>query len=84
MSGCPASYFCGEAHAQTYISRWFESLCPMPCCCVSSKPHVSWQEPSSAWWIKLLVRYSAQCYPKRQGRLVMRASPEVLMGDNKS
>jgi hypothetical protein len=32
MSGYPASYFCGEAHTQTYISRWFESLCAMPCC----------------------------------------------------
>jgi hypothetical protein len=22
-----ARHFCGEAHAQTYISRWFESVC---------------------------------------------------------
>jgi len=22
-----ARHFCGEAHAQVYISRWFESLC---------------------------------------------------------
>jgi hypothetical protein len=23
-----ARHFCGEGHAQVYISRWFESLCP--------------------------------------------------------
>ena len=22
-----ARHFCGEAHAQVYISRWFESIC---------------------------------------------------------
>lgn len=22
-----ARHYCGEAHAQTYISRWFESFC---------------------------------------------------------
>ena len=25
-----ARHFCGEAHAQVYISRWFESLCAPP------------------------------------------------------
>jgi len=26
-----ARHFCGEAHAETYISRWFESVCvPSP------------------------------------------------------
>jgi hypothetical protein len=25
-----ARHFCGEAHAQTYISRWFESVCVPP------------------------------------------------------
>jgi len=25
-----ARHFCGEAHAQVYISRWFESLCSPP------------------------------------------------------
>ena len=27
-----ARHFCGEAHAQVYISRWFDSVCspPMP------------------------------------------------------
>ena len=25
-----ARHFCGEAHAQTYISRWFESICSPP------------------------------------------------------
>ncbi len=25
-----AHHFCGEAHAQVYISRWFESLCAPP------------------------------------------------------
>jgi len=23
-------HFCGEAHAQVYISRWFESICSPP------------------------------------------------------
>lgn len=23
-------HFCGEAHAQIYISRWFESICSPP------------------------------------------------------
>ena len=25
-----ALHFCGEAHAQVYISRWFESFCGAP------------------------------------------------------
>jgi hypothetical protein len=25
-----ARHFCGEAHAQVYISRWFESICSPP------------------------------------------------------
>lgn len=25
-----ALHFCGEAHAQIYISRWFESFCGSP------------------------------------------------------
>ena len=25
-----ARHFCGEAHAQVYISRWFESACTPP------------------------------------------------------
>lgn len=25
-----ARHFCGEAHSQTYISRWFESVCAPP------------------------------------------------------
>jgi hypothetical protein len=25
-----ALHFCGEAHAQVYISRWFESICAPP------------------------------------------------------
>jgi hypothetical protein len=25
-----ARHFCGEAHAQIYISRWFESICAPP------------------------------------------------------
>lgn len=25
-----ARHFCGEGHAQVYISRWFESLCSPP------------------------------------------------------
>jgi len=25
-----ARHFCGEAHAQVYISRWFESFCVPP------------------------------------------------------
>lgn len=25
-----ARHFCGEAHAQIYISRWFESACTPP------------------------------------------------------
>jgi hypothetical protein len=25
-----ARHFCGEAHAQIYISRWFESVCTPP------------------------------------------------------
>ncbi len=25
-----ARHFCGEGHAQVYISRWFESLCTAP------------------------------------------------------
>jgi hypothetical protein len=25
-----ARHYCGEAHAQVYISRWFESVCAPP------------------------------------------------------
>jgi hypothetical protein len=25
-----ARHYCGEAHAQVYISRWFESACTPP------------------------------------------------------
>jgi hypothetical protein len=25
-----ARHYCGEAHAQVYISRWFESVCSAP------------------------------------------------------
>jgi hypothetical protein len=25
-----ARHYCGEAHAQVYISRWFDSLCSPP------------------------------------------------------
>jgi hypothetical protein len=25
-----ARHFCGEAHSQVYISRWFESICVPP------------------------------------------------------
>ena len=25
-----ARHYCGEAHAQVYISRWFESVCSPP------------------------------------------------------
>jgi len=25
-----ARHFCGEAHAQVYISRWFEGMCAPP------------------------------------------------------
>jgi hypothetical protein len=25
-----ARHYCGEAHAQVYISRWFESVCTPP------------------------------------------------------
>ena len=25
-----ARHFCGEAHSQVYISRWFESICAPP------------------------------------------------------
>ena len=25
-----ARHFCGEAHAQVYISRWFDSVCAPP------------------------------------------------------
>ena len=25
-----AHHFCGEAHAEVYISRWFESICVAP------------------------------------------------------
>jgi hypothetical protein len=25
-----ARHFCGEAHAEVYISRWFESVCSPP------------------------------------------------------
>jgi hypothetical protein len=25
-----ARHFCGEAHAQVYVSRWFESVCSPP------------------------------------------------------
>jgi hypothetical protein len=29
-SSASARHFCGEAHAQVYISRWFESVCGPP------------------------------------------------------
>jgi hypothetical protein len=29
-SASGAHHFCGEAHAQVYISRWFESICSPP------------------------------------------------------
>ena len=29
-SSATARHFCGEAHAQVYISRWFESQCTPP------------------------------------------------------
>ena len=29
-SAVGACHFCGEAHAQVYISRWFESICSPP------------------------------------------------------
>ncbi len=29
-SAASARHFCGEAHAQVYISRWFESACAPP------------------------------------------------------
>ena len=29
-SAAGARHFCGEAHAQVYISRWFESICSPP------------------------------------------------------
>ncbi len=30
-AGAPgARHFCGEGHAQTYISRWFDSICSAP------------------------------------------------------
>jgi hypothetical protein len=29
-SAAGARHFCGEAHAQIYISRWFESVCSPP------------------------------------------------------
>ena len=29
-SASGARHFCGEAHAQVYISRWFESICSPP------------------------------------------------------
>ena len=29
-SASGARHFCGEAHAQVYISRWFESVCSPP------------------------------------------------------
>ncbi len=35
-----ARHFCGEAHAQVYISRWFDSIC------TPSKPDFS--RPSSS------------------------------------
>jgi len=25
-----ARHYCGEAHAQVYVSRWFESVCSPP------------------------------------------------------
>jgi len=34
-----ARHFCGEAHAEVYISRWFDSLCSRP------KPDFNTQEP---------------------------------------
>jgi hypothetical protein len=29
-NGPQARHFCGEAHAQVYISRWFDSVCSPP------------------------------------------------------
>jgi hypothetical protein len=29
-NGASARHFCGEAHAQVYISRWFQSVCAPP------------------------------------------------------
>ena len=29
-SAAEARHYCGEAHAQVYISRWFESVCTPP------------------------------------------------------
>jgi len=29
-NGATARHFCGEAHAQVYISRWFDSVCSPP------------------------------------------------------
>jgi hypothetical protein len=29
-STAPARHFCGEAHAQVFISRWFDSVCVPP------------------------------------------------------
>jgi hypothetical protein len=35
-----ARHYCGEAHAQVYISRWFESVCTPP------KPNFSGHSPA--------------------------------------
>jgi len=35
-----ARHYCGEAHAQVYISRWFESVCTPP------KPNFSGRSPA--------------------------------------
>jgi len=29
-SAAGARHYCGEAHAEVYISRWFESVCASP------------------------------------------------------
>jgi hypothetical protein len=35
-----ARHYCGETHAQLYISRWFESVCTPP------KPNFSGRSPA--------------------------------------
>ena len=35
-----APHYCGEAHAQVYISRWFESVCAPP------QPNFSGRSPA--------------------------------------
>jgi len=40
-----ARHFCGEAHAEVYISRWFDSVC--------SPPKPDFNLPSPARWKRL-------------------------------